>query len=159
MFSNDTCHGPDHWTGSGAPLRVRSVKGLASSARTLPHFVFGPGRGEAATAAVLLTCGRTFPLPRWYPRYWIFLRPITHFFGLAVSPARLSDCSTDANLLHMLQPGVTVDDDVIQVGRSILSVRQQHAVHQALKRTSFHHLRRLMWCICVLSPLSDRITS
>ena len=56
-----------------------------------PHLVLGPGARGGSDAAVLPTCGRTFPPPRWNPRYWISLRPITHFFGLAVSPARLSD--------------------------------------------------------------------
>lgn len=35
--------------------------------------------------------------------------------------------------LHMLSPGVTVDDNIIQVGGSICSMQPQHPVHKVLK--------------------------
>lgn len=39
--------------------------------------------------------------------------------------------------LNMLRPGVTMDDDVFQIGVSIQSVRLQYSVHEALQSAYF----------------------
>ena len=75
---------------------------IAGQPQKPPHLLFVLGLGQAAIAAVLSTCGRTCPPPKWYPKYRTSLRPTAHFFGLAVSPACLSDSSS--HLPHMLGP-------------------------------------------------------
>lgn len=125
--TNDTWHPSIHWTRS---FWVKSVKGLVRSAKSLvvasqpqepPHFLFGLVTWAGCNGGHFL--------------YLCMHLPASSCTLLRVGcelrlPQGLQD---HGHPLHMLHPGLTVDDNIIQLGGSICSMRTQHWVHEALK--------------------------
>lgn len=72
------------------------------------------GRGQFRTASTLSTCGRTSPLPSWYPSYLVCCRALT--LARVQGQSGLLELSKDqGQMLDVLLPGVTEDHYIVQV--------------------------------------------
>lgn len=104
---------------------------VTSQPQKLPHLFFRLETQAGCNWCCLIYLGTHLPsvqlvpqIPYLPPSNWTFL-------WVGVKPSLPQWLEYHGHPLHMLCPAVTMDDDIIQVGSSICSVRMQHLIHEA----------------------------